>query len=65
MKFTALINGELNRLGKPSIEGIRYEQFCLVEYKNQIKIVEGKREIAVVETYQQAKELIDTINSGC
>ena len=65
MKFTTLINSELERLGKAPLEGIYYEQFRLVENNQAIQILEGDRTIAEVESIEKAKEHIHTINSGC
>jgi len=65
VKFATLINDELKRLGKSPIEGVCYEQFCLVENNENIMIFEGKRHIATVHSIREARELIDTINSGC
>lgn len=65
MRFADIVNSELQRLGKPSLEGIYYEQFRLIESNNKVDIFEGKRLIATTNNIGAAHELIHTINSGC
>lgn len=65
MRFNSLLNKFLVEYNSNLIEGIAYEQ-CFILEKNDFhyisldgKIVKG------FKTIKEAKEYIDTINSGC
>lgn len=46
-------------------EGIRYEQYTILPDNNVFLIKEGSRVIGTAGSLRKAKELIDSINSGC
>lgn len=65
MSLDDIINRELVKLGKPKLEGVRYEQYLLRLGNKKVEIFEGSKLINVVSTKKEAIELINTINSGC
>lgn len=65
MSLNDIIDKELIRLGKPRLNGIRYEQYILRIGENRVDVYEGTRFVASTPTKQEAIELINTINSGC
>lgn len=65
MGFVQNLNRLLEQYNSAPIKDIFYEQFSLSEFNGVVIIKEGKRDIAVVDSIQKAKELIHTINSGC
>ena len=65
MAFKDLLNKYLQEHNAPPIAGISYEQFNICETKGVYCIFEQTQHVASTETLQQARELIDTINSGC
>jgi len=64
--FNDIINKKLISLGKHPVEGIRYEQYYIVEKKGYFYIFESnKKIIGSSNSLTKAKELINTIISGC
>jgi len=65
MAFKDLLNKYLEEYNAPPIEGISYEQFNICENKGFYYIFENTKLIASTKTLKEARELVDTINSGC
>jgi len=65
MAFIDVLNKYLEEHNSPPIEGVRYEQFNICEKKKYYYIFEKTKLIASTKTFKEAKELIDSINSGC
>ena len=63
--FVDLINKHLRELNHPGVEGIDYEQYRIVEKKSFHYIFENNKIIGSAQTLIKAKELINTIVSGC
>jgi len=63
--FVDLINKHLRELNHPGVEGIHYEQYRIVEKKSFYYIFENNKIIGSAQTLIKAKELINTIVSGC
>lgn len=63
--FVDLINKHLRELNHPEVEGIHYEQYRIVEKKGFHYIFENNKIIGSAQTLIKAKELINTIVSGC
>lgn len=63
--FVDLINKHLKELNHPGVEGIHYEQYRIVEKKGFHYIFENNKIIGSAQTLIKAKELINTIVSGC
>lgn len=64
MRVNDIINKELIRLGRSTLDGIRYEQYTLKIGINKIDIYENTKFVRSTQTKQEAIELINTINSG-
>ena len=65
MVFVDRLTHILESYNTSPIEGIRYEQYTLLELNGVVIIKEDSKDLAVVESIKQAKELCDSINSGC
>jgi hypothetical protein len=65
MVFVDQLNHILEHYNASPIEGIRYEQYTLLEFNGIVIIKEDSKDLAVVDSIKQAKELCDSINSGC
>lgn len=65
MTFTDILNKYLEEYNAPPIEGVMYEQFNICEKKGFYYIFEQSRLVASTKTLKQAKELVDSIISGC
>lgn len=63
--FNEKLNKYLQMFSAASIEGIMYEQYQIAEKNGTYYIFEHNKIINHAKTLQQAKELINTINSGC
>ena len=67
MAFLDLINKYLIESNHPIIEGIKYQQYGIVEKKGFFYIFneQGDKIISSFETLEEAKQRIDSIVSGC
>lgn len=67
MRFNSLLEKYLIEYNSNIIEGILYEQFNIVEKKGFYYIFNEKRDriIKSCKSFQEAREYIDSINSGC
>jgi hypothetical protein len=67
MKFDCILNKYLAEYNVNPIEGIMYEQFNIVEKKGYYYLLHAKENKikGSAKSMQQAKELVNTINSGC
>jgi hypothetical protein len=63
--FNEVLNKYLEKCNAPAVVGIMYEQFEIAEKNGVYYIFENSKLINKANTLQQAKELINTINSGC
>jgi len=63
--FVDLINKHLRELNHPEVEGVHYEQYRIVEKKGYYYIFESNKIVGSAQTLIKAKELINTIVSGC
>jgi hypothetical protein len=52
-------------LNHPEVEGIHYEQYRIVEKKGYYYIFESNKIVGSAQTLLKAKELVNTIVSGC
>lgn len=65
MAFIDVLNKYLEEYNAPPIEGVMYEQYNICEKKGFYYIFEKTKLVASTKTFNEAKELIDSINSGC
>jgi hypothetical protein len=65
MVFVDRLNHLLESYNASPIEGIRYEQYTLLEFNGVVIVKENNIDLAVVDSIKHAKELCDSINSGC
>lgn len=63
--FVDLINKHLRELNHPEVDGVHYEQYRIVESKECFHVFENQRIVGRAQTLLQAKELVNTIVSGC
>jgi hypothetical protein len=63
--FTDLLNKYLEEYNASPIEGVIYQQYNICEKKGIYYISEGNRIIRSTKTLKEAKELVDSITSGC
>jgi len=65
MQFNSLLNKFLVEYNASPIEGIAYEQCYIVEKKEFHYVVLDDKVLNGFKTIKEAKEFIDSINSGC
>jgi len=63
--FNEVLNKYLQMCNAPLISGIMYEQFEIREKNNEFFIFEQGKYVNKANTKQLARELINTIISGC
>lgn len=63
--FHDVLNKYLQHYGSSMVEGIMYEQFTIAEKNSTYYIFENNKIINHAKTLKEAKQLIDSINSGC
>ena len=67
MRFDTILNKYLEEYNANPIEGIMYEQFNIVEKKGFYYLLNTKENKikGSAKSLEKAKELVNTINSGC
>ena len=65
MAFTDLLNKYLKEYNASPIEGVSYLQYNICEKKGYYLIMEESRIVGSTKTLKEAKELVDSITSGC
>lgn len=65
MTFNGLLNKYLQEYNAAPIAGICYEQYHICKMQEVYCVFEQTVLVASAPTLKQARELIDTINSGC
>lgn len=63
--FNDILNKYLEFYNAKTIVGIKYEQFEIAEKNDVFYIFEQGKIIGYKKTLKEAKELVNTINSGC
>ena len=65
MSYMNILNRYLEEYNAAPVSGISYQQYDICETEGCYQVLEQTRLVASTDTLQQAKELIDSITSGC
>ena len=65
MRFDCILNKYLKEYNASIIEGVVYEQYIIKQNKDLFYIEDDERLIWQGSSIKEAKEFINTVNSGC
>jgi len=65
MSYMNILNRYLEEYNAAPVSGISYQQYDICGTEGCYQVLEQTRLVASTDTLQQAKELIDSITSGC
>lgn len=65
LKFNIQVDLLLSKCGINVPKGLHYEQYIIQQKNNKFYILEDNIIRGTTNTLREAKELCDTINSGC
>jgi hypothetical protein len=65
IQFNAILEKCYKELDCELSSGIAYAQYTIIEEQGLFKVVDNARIVGSTKTIKEARELCDTINSGC
>jgi len=65
IQFNAILEKCYKQLDCELSSGTAYAQYTIIEEQGLFQVVDNARIVGSTKTIKEAKELCDTINSGC
>ena len=65
IQFDAILEKCYKQLDRELSSGIAYAQYTIIEEQGLFQVVDNARIVGSTKTIKEARELCDTINSGC
>lgn len=65
IQFDAILEKCYKQLDYELSSGTAYAQYTIIEEQGLFQVVDNARIVGSTKTIKEAKELCDTINSGC